>query len=138
MSHLSRRGQLPPDAISLLEVKEVCLPPARWPWLPQLSLGSWLSKSPAEGPAHSTWRYTQTWFPADTYCGDSFSYHHLPSPPPPYLLPIGNAGTIQLCSLWEHIYIPAGKRKQLQTSSGSMKRCLQMPSLSSWPHLGDL
>lgn len=79
------KGSVPPSST-------LALAPPTEPW-------SLAVTGPCWGPAYSTWRYTQSWFPADTHCGDSFSYQHLPSPPLPYLLPIGNAGTIQLFSL---------------------------------------
>ena len=44
---------------------------------------------------------------------------------PPYLLPTGNASTIQLNSLYEHMYIP-GKKKQLRASSGIQEEVLSV------------
>lgn len=54
---------------------------------------------------------------------------------PLYLLPIGNAGTFRLNSLYKHMYIP-GKRKQLRASSGIQEEMLSThdpaPSGANW------
>lgn len=57
-----------------------------------------------------------------THCTHGSTRQHLPSPFRPYLLPIGNVGTIQLCRLYEHINIPeAGKTQRVQAGSGTQE-----------------